>query len=128
MSYFYTRKSPFSFLETIDEVTIAFKENWFWLVSNIDVSEKIRNKVDKNFTNYSILGFCQPEIAYEYLSQDMNLWIFLPCSIVLYEKDGITQISTWLPSDIIWKIVKNKNLEQLDNRMSELIKKIIISI
>jgi len=128
MSYFYTKISPFSFLETIDELTIAFSEEGFWLVSSIDAGEKIRKKVDINFTNYKILGFCQPEIAYEYLSEDMNIWIFLPCWVVVYEKEWVVNISTWLPDDTIWKIVQNKNLENLDKKISEVIKKIINSV
>lgn len=128
MLYYYTKKSRFSFLETIDELLLSFSEQWFWLVSNIDVSEKIRKKVDESFWEYKILGFCKPDIAYKYLSQDMNLWLFLPCSVYIYEKNWDIYVWTGLPDDIIWKIVQNKNLEQTDREMSEVIKKIIDSI
>jgi len=128
MSYNYTKKSQYSFLETIDELLLSFWENWFWLVSNVDVTEKVSKKVDKDFPNYKILGFCKPEIAYKYLSEDMNLWVFLPCSICVYEKDWSVYISSWLPEDIISNFIENKDLKNLDIEISILIKKIIDDI
>ncbi len=128
MWFAYTKKSSFSFFETLDELSIAFWEEGFWLVSNIDVSEKIRKKGIENFWEYRILGFCKPEIAYKYLSEDMDLGVFLPCSVIVYEKEDDVYISTWLPEDIIWKLVSNPNLEDLDRDISNTIRKIIDSV
>ncbi|HIP33636.1 MAG TPA: DUF302 domain-containing protein, partial [Bacteroidia bacterium] len=30
---------------------------------------------------------CKPELAYKYLSEDINLGIFMPCSVSVYEKN-----------------------------------------
>jgi len=77
MSYTYIKKSPFSFDETLDELRIAFWEEWFWVVSNVNIAEKIKTKVDENFWEYTTLWFCKPELAYKYLSEDINLGIFM---------------------------------------------------
>jgi uncharacterized protein (DUF302 family) len=123
--YTYVKKSPFSFDETLDELRIAFAEEWFWVVSNVDISEKIKLKVDKNFPRYTTLWFCKPELAYEYISEDINLWIFMPCSISVYEKNKEVFISAWLPKNIIFPIIKNKNLEKLSLEISETMTQII---
>jgi uncharacterized protein (DUF302 family) len=53
--YSYIKKSSYSFLETIDELRLAFSEIGFGVVSNIDVAEKIRAKIDPNFGKYVTL-------------------------------------------------------------------------
>jgi uncharacterized protein (DUF302 family) len=47
--YSYIKKSPYSFLETIDELRLAFSDIGFGVVSNIDVAKKIRAKINPNF-------------------------------------------------------------------------------
>jgi len=128
MSYTYIKKSPFSFDETLDELRIAFWEEWFWVVSNVNIAEKIKTKVDENFWEYTTLWFCKPELAYKYLSEDINLGIFMPCSVSVYEKNWEIFISAGLPENVIDKVIENKNLKKLSSEISEIMKKVIESI
>ena len=128
MSYSYKKKSQYSFLETIDELRIAFEEQWFWVVSNVNIAEKIQSKIDPDFREYVTLGFCKPDLAYKYLSEDMNLWIFMPCSVSIYEKNGEVFINAWLPEKVIDKVIGNKNLKKMNSEISETMKKVIDSI
>jgi len=128
MKYSYVKKSPFDFLETVDELIILFSEEWFWLVSNLDVAEKIRKKVNPDFLEYRVLGFCKPEIAVKYLMEDMNLWVFFPCSVVVYEKENGVYISAGFPEDIINEFINNKILEKLSIEVSKIMKKVIDNI
>ena len=128
MNYTYIKKSPFGFDETLDELRIAFAEQGFWVVSNVNISEKIKSKVDSNFWKYTTLWFCKPELAYKYLSEDINLWIFMPCSVSVYEKNWYIYISAGLPENVISPVIWNKNLEKLSTEISEVMKKVIDSI
>jgi len=128
MSYTYIKKSSFSFEETLDELRLAFEKEWYWVVSNVNIAEKIQRKIDKTFPKYVTLWFCKPDLAYKYLNEDINLWIFMPCSISIYEKDNKIFISAWLPENVIDKVIKNKNLKKISFEISELMKKVIDSI
>ena len=128
MSYTYIKKSDFWFEETLDELRIAFSEQWFWVVSNVNIAEKIQNKVDKTFPKYTTLWFCKPDLAYKYLREDINLWIFMPCSVSVYEKDSEVYISAGLPNNVIDKVIENKNLVKLSSEVSEIMKRVINSI
>ena len=75
MNYSYTKKIDLPFDEALDEVRFWFIEKWFWVVSNIDISEKIQTKVDKDFKKYIVLWFCNPELAYKYLSYSKDLGV-----------------------------------------------------
>ena len=128
MNYTYIKKSPFNFYETLDELRIAFAEEWFWVVSNINIAEKIKAKIDENFWEYITLWFCKPELAYEYLNEDINLWIFMPCSVSVYEKGWEIFILAGLPENVIDKVIENKNLKKLNSEISETMKKVIKNI
>jgi uncharacterized protein (DUF302 family) len=128
MKYTYIKKSNFWFEETLDELRIAFGKEWFWVVSNVNISEKIKAKVDKSFWEYTTLWFCKPELAYKYLSEDINLWIFMPCSVSVYEKKWEIFISAGLPENVISPLINNKKLEKLSIEISEIMKKLIDSI
>ena len=128
MTYNYTKKSPYSFMETIDELRLAFSDAWFWVVSNVNIWERIRGKVDNNFWEYVTLGFCKPWLAYEYLNEDMNLWIFMPCSVSVYEKEGDVYINAWLPETVVDKVVDNDNIKNHSKEVSDMMKNVIDSI
>lgn len=128
MSYSYTKESPYSFAETLDELRIAFASSWFWVVSNVNIAEKIKAKVDSKFGEYTTLWFCSPFLAHKYLSVDMNLWIFMPCSVSVYEKWNEVYISAWLPEIVISKVIENEALESLHKEISDTMKKTIDSI
>jgi len=128
MSYSYTKKSPFLFNETLDELRIAFAEKWFWVVSNVDIAERVRKNIDLDFGEYTNLGFCNPILAHKYLETDINLWIFMPCIVSVYEKNNEVFISAWLPEVVIWKLVENDELNIVHDEISDLMKSVIDSI
>jgi len=128
MSYNYIKKSKFGFYETIDELRIEFAKEWFWVVSNVDIAEKIKLKIDSNFWKYVTLWFCNPKIAYKYLSIDINLWIFMPCSVSIYEKNWEVFINAWLPENVVDKVVDNKEIKQHSREVSDIMKKVVDNI
>lgn len=128
MNYAYTKKINLSFSETFDEVRFAFAEKWFGIVSNIDVSEKIRTKIDSSFQKYTILWVCKPELAYKFLNKEMDLWIFMPCSIAIYEKGNDIYISAWLPNIMLPWLNSEDELNLILNDLTNEIKLIINSI
>lgn len=126
--YCYTKKINLNFLEALDEVRFIFAENWFWVVSNVNISEKINKNIDSGFKNYTVLWVCAPELAYKYLSYNLELWIFMPCSIAIYEKDDWIYISAWLP-DILWAwFIDDESLINFSSELSLKIKEIVDEI
>lgn len=128
MNYSYTKKLEMSFDEALDEVRIWFAEKWFWIVSNINVSEKIQNKVDSDFKEYTVLWFCNPKLAYKFLSYNKDLGVFLPCSIAIYEQEDWIYVSAWLPDGMFPTVINDKDLNQLSKEITDTIKEIIDSI
>ena len=72
---------------TIEKVTDALKEQGFGVITEINVKDTLKNKIDVDFRKYTILGACHPESAYHALQNEKKIGVFLPCNVVVEENE-----------------------------------------
>ena len=72
MSYYFTKTLDMSFDEAIVKVTEELKKEGFGILTEIDVKETLKQKLDIDFRNYRILGACNPPFAYQALQTPVN--------------------------------------------------------
>ncbi len=83
--YGFKRKVSCSFEEAIIKATDCLKEEGFGILTKIDVKSTMKEKLDRDFPNYVILGACNPSLAFEVLEADMDIGLMLPCNVIVYE-------------------------------------------
>jgi uncharacterized protein (DUF302 family) len=64
----------------------------FGLLSEIDIREKLREKLNVDFKRYVILGACNPPLAYKALQAEPEIGLLLPCNVIVYEIDGRSSV------------------------------------
>ena len=77
-----------SFDEAVEKVTEELKKEGFGVLTEINVSETLKKKIDVDFKKYKILGACNPQFAYKALSAEDKIGVFLPCNVVVEENDN----------------------------------------
>lgn len=82
-----------SYEDAITKVTTALKEQGFGILTEIDMKATMKNKLDVDIDKYVILGACNPNLAYQALQNEQEMGLFLPCNVIVYEKDGTTHVS-----------------------------------
>ncbi|NQU28215.1 MAG: DUF302 domain-containing protein [Candidatus Marinimicrobia bacterium] len=87
MNYGYKRIINGSFEEIEAVVREKLQEQGFGVITEIDVKATMRAKLDVDFTNYKILGACNPPAAHAALVKDPGIGLLLPCNVVLWEND-----------------------------------------
>ncbi|HAX47901.1 MAG TPA: DUF302 domain-containing protein [Ignavibacteria bacterium] len=125
MTYHNSKTVTTSFEETIGKVTEELKKEGFGILTEIDVKETLKKKLDVDFRKYRILGACNPPLAYKALSEEENIGVMLPCNVIVQEKDGgVVQVSAINPMESM-KAVANPNLEEVASTVSSKLAKVI---
>jgi uncharacterized protein (DUF302 family) len=88
MSYYMAASLPIPFDEAITLVEAALKLEGFGVLTRIDVWETLKAKINVDVRPYTILGACNPALAYEALQLEDKVGTMLPCNVVVQQKDA----------------------------------------
>ncbi len=94
MSYYFSKILNTPFDETIEIVTKELKEEGFGILTEIDVKETFKKKLDIDFRKYRILGACNPQMAHKAISAESRIGTMLPCNVIVQQlENGKTEVS-----------------------------------
>jgi uncharacterized protein (DUF302 family) len=126
MSYHYSIKfKDISFDDAVERVTGELKKEGFGVLTQIDVKETLKTKIDVDFRRYKILGACNPSLAHKALRTEDKVGVFLPCNVVVQEhENGEIEVSAVDPVASMAS-VGNKDLECIAEDVQKKMKRVI---
>ena len=105
----------------------ALIQNSFGVITEINIKEKLQEKLGVDFRNYKILGSCHPPSAFESLEVDLNVGMLLPCNFVIWDNmDGSVTIATLKASSLL-SVLQNKELNEVGLKVDELVASVMNS-
>jgi uncharacterized protein (DUF302 family) len=125
MKYYTSKFFQADFDETIQKVTEELKKEGFGVLTEIDVKETFKKKIDVDFRKYRILGACNPHFAYKALQTDDKIGLMLPCNVIVQEKSpGNIEVAVIDPVASM-QAVENHDLEEIALDVRGKLKKVI---
>lgn len=110
MKYGFSKTVNLPFDQAIEKTTEELKKEGFGVLTEIDVKETLKKKINVDFKRYKILGACNPPVAYKALQLEEELGLLLPCNVIVYEKEGKTAVSVFNPM-VMTQLLENKEME-----------------
>ena len=128
MNLFFTKLTDLSFDDAIVHVTSILKEHGFGIITEIDVKETLKKKIDVDFRPYRILGACNPSFAHQALQTDDKAGIMMPCNVIVQQHDdGKVEISIINP-DAAAASLNSKALEDFACEVTKELRKVFRKI
>lgn len=125
MSYYFSKTIQSSFDDAVSRVTEELKKEGFGVLTEINVKETLKKKLDVDFRNYRILGACNPPFAYKALQAEDKIGTMLPCNVIVQETGpGTVEIAAIDPAASMMA-VKNESLAVIAGDVREKLKRVV---
>ena len=122
MRYSYQRVINDSFENVETRTRESITEQGFGVLTEVNVKDTLKKKLNVEFSKYMILGVCNPPLAFDALKIDKGVGLFMPCNIVLWEnEDGSTTVSAF-DTTIMSDRIQNDEIEELAHRVNKILK------
>ncbi|MFQ6070988.1 MAG: DUF302 domain-containing protein [Candidatus Aminicenantales bacterium] len=128
MSYYFNRTIKGSFEEALERVKLSLKKEGFGILTEIDVKETLKKKLDADFQEYRILGACNPSFAYRALQVENKIGTMLPCNVIVHEvSKGSVEVAAVDPVASM-RAVENPALLSVAREVKERLQRVVTSL
>ena len=128
MKYYINKTITANFDQAIELVTEALKKEGFGILSEIDIQQTLKVKLDVDFRKYKILGACNPPNAYKALQLEDKIGTMLPCNVILQETgENQVEVAAIDPAASMMA-VENKQLAGIAGEIKTKLERVIASL
>lgn len=125
MKYYITKKVTLSFDEAVQKVIENLSKKGFGIITEINVKETFKKKLDVDFRNYIILGACNPNFALQALTVEDKIGVMLPCNVIVQQHlSGEVEVSAINPA-VSMQSVGNSELSELAGKVVSALQRVI---
>ena len=111
--------------EAIEKTTAALKEEGFGVLTEIDVKATLKKKLDVDFRRYVILGACNPPLAHQALTNELEIGLLLPCNVIVYETDEEQSTISVVNPMAMMGVTENETLHNVANEAQARLSRVI---
>jgi uncharacterized protein (DUF302 family) len=93
MSYYFSKVLNVSFDDVITKVKAGLHAEGFGVLTEINVQDTMKKKLNVEMPRYQILGACHPQSAYQALQIEDKVGTMLPCNVIVQEQSDGVEVS-----------------------------------
>ena len=128
MSYSIRKEIDLSYEETIKKVTQELQKEGFGVLTEIDVKETLKKKLDIDHNKFMILGACNPTLAHQALSAEPEIGVLLPCNVIVYETDEGKTVVSAIDAKTMFSVVDREDVLPIAEEVSRRLQKVINNV
>jgi uncharacterized protein (DUF302 family) len=127
MSYYYLTYVNGTFADALDRTRKALQAEGFGIISEIDIAKTLKDKLGVDIRPYTILGACNPTLAYEALKLEDKVGTMLPCNVVVQATDERVEIAAVDPVASM-RSIENDQLATKASEVAEKLRRVIVRL
>ena len=125
MSYYFSKVLHVSFDDAVAKTVEELKKEGFGILTEIDVKQTLKKKLDVDFRNYRILGACNPPFAHKALQAEAKIGTMLPCNVIVQETaKGNVEVAAVDPVASM-QAIQNEELRGIADQVRKKLKQVI---
>jgi|SRR6185312_421037 uncharacterized protein (DUF302 family) len=125
MSYYFGKTLTLDFEDAVRRTIEVLKTEGFGIITDIDVKDTLKKKINVDFRNYRILGACNPTLAYEALQLDDKVGTMLPCNVVVQDLGGGNVEIAAIDPVASMQAIENPELKDAAGKVQAKLRKVI---
>ena len=125
MSYYFSTTVKGDFDDIVNTTIQLLQKEGFGVLTQIDIQQTFKKKLNVEFNRYKILGACNPLFAHKALKMENKVGTMLPCNVIVQEVEPNTIEIAAVNPIASMQAIKNPNLEAIANEVSEKLKEVI---
>jgi uncharacterized protein (DUF302 family) len=115
--------------EAVERAGAALKAEGFGVLTTIDVQQTLKQKLDREFRKYVILGACNPHLADRALHAELEIGLLLPCNVIVYEvAPGRSAVAAMAPIAALGIVGENSELQAVAREADERLRRALVSL
>ena len=120
---------PLTYEQAVERATGALKAEGFGVLTTIDVKHTLKQKLDREFRKYVILGACNPPLADRALHAELEIGLLLPCNVIVYETEpGRSVVAAMAPIAALGMVGENAALQSVAGEADQRLRRALASI
>ena len=120
MKYSYSKNINSTFEEAEKQVINTLMKVGFGILTEINIKDAFKTKLDLDYKKYKILGACNPKLAFEALKIENLIGILMPCNIVIIDNEDGTIKIVFPKAESLLEITDNDYIYRLSKEVDRL--------
>ena len=122
MKYSYSKDIKLNFQEAENKVRDALMSIGFGILTEINIKDAFKVKLNLEYRNYKILGACNPTLAHQALGSESLIGILMPCNILVIDNEDKTTKIVFPYAKTLLKVTDNNDILNLADEVDNLLK------
>ena len=122
MKYSYSKDIQANFQDTENKVRQALMDIGFGVLTEINMKDAFKAKLNLDYKNYKILGACNPTLAHEALGRESLIGILMPCNILVIDNEDQTTKIVFPYAKSLLEVTDNNDIFELADKVDDLLK------
>jgi len=122
MKYSYSKDIESGFEDTEHKICEALMDVGFGVLTEINMKDAFKEKLNLEYKNYKILGACNPTLAHKALESESLIGILMPCNILLIDNENQSTKIVFPNAKSLLEITENDAISDLADKVDDLLR------